>query len=88
MTNLLEKALLTGFGIFTLILFFTILIPFVEKIVDFKENEEDDDDEEVKEEKEEEEEEMEKTEDFLNLVFKKFSVSPALTIVIEYIFQT
>jgi len=38
MTNLLEKALLIGFGLFTLTLFFILVAPFFGKITDFKEN--------------------------------------------------
>lgn len=38
MTNLLEKALLIGFGIFILTIFFILVAPFFGKITDFKEN--------------------------------------------------
>ena len=38
MTNLLEKALLIGFGIFVLTIFFILVAPFFGKITDFKEN--------------------------------------------------
>lgn len=38
MTNLLEKALLIGFGIFILTIFFILIAPFFGKITDFKEN--------------------------------------------------
>ena len=38
MTNLLEKALLIGFGIFILTLFFILVGPFFGKITDFKDN--------------------------------------------------
>jgi len=37
-TNLLEKALLIGFGIFILTIFFILVAPFFGKITDFKEN--------------------------------------------------
>ena len=39
MTNLIEKSLLIGFGIFTLTIFSTILIPFLGRISEFNENE-------------------------------------------------
>ena len=39
MTNLIEKILLIGFGIFTLTIFSTILIPFLGRISEFNENE-------------------------------------------------
>lgn len=38
MTNLLEKALLIGFGIFILTFFFILVAPFFGKITDFKDN--------------------------------------------------
>lgn len=38
MTNLLEKALLIGFGIFILTIFFILVAPLFGKITDFKEN--------------------------------------------------
>ena len=38
MTNLLEKALLIGFGIFILTIFFILVAPFFGKITNFKEN--------------------------------------------------
>ena len=38
MTNLLEKALLIGFGIFILTIFFILVAPFFGKMIDFKEN--------------------------------------------------
>ena len=38
MTNLLEKALLIGFGIFILTLFFILIAPFFGEITDFKDN--------------------------------------------------
>ena len=38
MTNLLEKALLIGFGIFILTIFFILVAPFFGKITDFKDN--------------------------------------------------
>ncbi|MFX1418491.1 MAG: hypothetical protein ACFE9N_06185 [Promethearchaeota archaeon] len=39
MTNLIEKSLLLGFGIFTLAIFSSIIIPFMGKIADFNQNE-------------------------------------------------
>lgn len=39
MTNLIEKSLLLGFGIFTLTIFFSIIIPFLGTIVNFNQNE-------------------------------------------------
>ena len=39
MTNLIEKSLLLGFGIFTLAIFSSIVIPFMGKIADFNQNE-------------------------------------------------
>lgn len=38
MTNLIEKSLLVGFGIFTLTIFASIIIPFLGKITDFNQN--------------------------------------------------
>ncbi|MFX1377770.1 MAG: hypothetical protein ACFFA4_01635 [Promethearchaeota archaeon] len=38
MTNLIEKSLLLGFGIFTLTIFSSILIPFLGTIVEFNQN--------------------------------------------------
>jgi len=35
MTNLLEKSLLLGFGIFTMILFFSLVIPFLNQVSEF-----------------------------------------------------
>lgn len=68
MTNLLEKSLLTGFGIFTLIIFFSIVIPFFGEISEFKENKDEwkEDLEEESEKKEKEEEEIDKSLNFLN----------------------
>jgi hypothetical protein len=40
-SNLLEKALLIGFGIFTLIIFTSIIIPFFNEIINFKSQKED-----------------------------------------------
>ena len=37
MTNLLEKSLLIGFGIFSLMIFFSLIIPFLDQITNFKE---------------------------------------------------
>lgn len=45
MTNLLEKSLITGFGIFALILFLILITPFFQEIEEYKENEGDDLDE-------------------------------------------
>jgi len=42
MTNLLEKSLLTGFGIFVLIIFLGIVIPFFSQLEDYKRNIKDD----------------------------------------------
>ena len=42
MTNLIEKSLLLGFGIFTLAIFSSIIIPFLGKIADFNHNERND----------------------------------------------
>ncbi len=39
MTNLIEKSLLLGFGIFTIIIFSTILIPFLGSIVEYNHKE-------------------------------------------------
>ena len=41
MTNLLEKALIISFGIFTLMIFFILIMPFFEKINEIKENDRD-----------------------------------------------
>ncbi|MFX1494703.1 MAG: hypothetical protein ACFFBZ_10515 [Promethearchaeota archaeon] len=38
MTNLLEKALLTAFGIFTLVIFISLISPFWDKIIDYRGN--------------------------------------------------
>jgi len=38
MTNLLEKALLTAFGIFILVIFISIIFPFWDQIIDYKGN--------------------------------------------------
>ena len=38
MTNLIEKSLLLGFGIFTVTIFSSILIPFLGTIVEFNQN--------------------------------------------------
>ena len=35
MTNLLEKSLLLGFGIFTLTIFFSLVIPFLDRVSEF-----------------------------------------------------
>lgn len=40
MTSLLEKSLITGFGIFALILFLILISPFIQKIEEYKKNEE------------------------------------------------
>jgi len=37
-TNLLEKALLTAFGIFILVIFISIIFPFWDQIIDYKGN--------------------------------------------------
>ncbi len=42
MTNLLEKSLITGFGIFILILFLILIAPFFQEIEEYKESEKDD----------------------------------------------
>jgi len=42
MTNLLEKTLLIGFGVFTIFIFFILITPFIERITDFKENDKND----------------------------------------------
>ena len=41
MTNLLEKTLIISFGIFTLMIFFILIMPFFEKINEIKENDQD-----------------------------------------------
>jgi len=41
MTNLIEKSLLLGFGIFTITIFSTILIPLLGSIVEYNQNEKD-----------------------------------------------
>lgn len=41
MTNLIEKSLLLGFGIFTITIFSTILIPFLGSIVEYNQKEKD-----------------------------------------------
>ncbi len=38
MTNLLEKVLLTGFGIFTILVFLSIVFPFLNTVIDFQVN--------------------------------------------------
>jgi len=38
MTNLFEKVLLTGFGLFTLIIFFSLVNPFLGEIADYYKN--------------------------------------------------
>ncbi|MFX0024887.1 MAG: hypothetical protein ACFE8M_00620 [Candidatus Hermodarchaeota archaeon] len=38
MTNLLEKALLTAFGIFILVIFISLIFPFWDQIIDYKGN--------------------------------------------------
>ena len=47
MTSLIEKSLLTGFGIFVLILFFIMISPFFERIEEYEKNEDNYDDLEV-----------------------------------------
>jgi len=42
MTNLLEKGLIIGFGIIILLIFFSLISPFLEAISDFNNNEEND----------------------------------------------
>ena len=42
MSNLLEKALLTGFGVFLLVTFLSIITPFLGFISDFNRNQKDD----------------------------------------------
>ena len=37
MSNLLEKSLLIGFGIFTLIIFASVVIPFINQIIEYNE---------------------------------------------------
>ncbi|MFX1408710.1 MAG: hypothetical protein ACFFA6_00020 [Promethearchaeota archaeon] len=39
MTNLLEKSLIIGFGIFTLLIFFSLISPFLDDFADFNNNE-------------------------------------------------
>ena len=42
MTNLLEKSLITGFGILILIIFIALIAPFLNQIEEFKEDDEED----------------------------------------------
>ena len=42
MTNLIEKSLITGFGIFILIIFFILIIPFFNQAKEFNDNDKDD----------------------------------------------
>lgn len=42
MTNLLEKSLITGFGILVLIIFIILIAPFFNQIEEFKEDDEED----------------------------------------------
>ncbi|MFX1589075.1 MAG: hypothetical protein ACFFC1_13055 [Promethearchaeota archaeon] len=42
MTNLLEKALLTAFGIFILVIFISLIFPFWDQIIDYEGNLEND----------------------------------------------
>jgi hypothetical protein len=42
MTNLLEKSLITGFGILILIIFIALITPFYNQIEEFKEDDEED----------------------------------------------
>lgn len=42
MTNLFEKSLITGFGIFVLIIFITFITPFYDEVEEFNEEEKDD----------------------------------------------
>jgi hypothetical protein len=42
MTNLLEKSLILGFGIFSLILFFIFITPFLQEVREYKKNEDED----------------------------------------------
>jgi hypothetical protein len=42
MTNLLEKGLIIGFGIIALLIFFSLISPFLETVSDFNNNEEND----------------------------------------------
>ena len=42
MTNLLEKSLITGFGIFVLIIFITLIAPFYNEVEEFNEEDKDD----------------------------------------------
>ncbi|TFG14544.1 MAG: hypothetical protein EU535_03215 [Promethearchaeota archaeon] len=44
MTSLIEKSLLTGFGIFVLILFFIMISPFFERIEEYEKDEDNYDD--------------------------------------------
>ena len=44
MTSLIEKSLLTGFGIFILILFFIMISPFFEQVEEYEKNEDNYDD--------------------------------------------
>ena len=44
MTSLLEKALITGFGIFTLILFLIIINPFIREIKNYEKSQENQED--------------------------------------------
>ncbi|TFG08751.1 MAG: hypothetical protein EU539_01500 [Promethearchaeota archaeon] len=41
MTNLLEKSLIIGFGIFTLIIFLSVISPFIKEIKEYEEDKED-----------------------------------------------
>ena len=42
MTNLFEKSLITGFGIFVLIIFITLISPFYDEVEEFNEEDKDD----------------------------------------------
>ena len=42
MTNLIEKSLITGFGIFILIIFFILISPFFNQAKEFNDNDKDD----------------------------------------------
>lgn len=44
MTNLIEKSLITGFGIFALILFLILITPFFQELENYNENEDNDED--------------------------------------------
>ncbi len=44
MTNLIEKSLITGFGIFILILFIIMVTPFFQELENYNENDSNDDD--------------------------------------------